>query len=140
MTLLSYVADDRLRIALPYQDSRRASLSIIPFEPSKEMYVTGFGLNGREESEYIEEWLEIKESSVNVHVGCIEDCKSEDVEELLSTFHGVCLEGPASSLCIRLTHAPPFTILTVTNEGEIMYEEEIENQTAFYPGLRFDSV
>ena len=111
------------------------SLTLTPIGQTKEVYVPGFGLKGGlGDQDWMEEWLEIKESSMGVFVGCIEETNSQDVDVLLSTFHGCSLEGATSSLCIRLTHSNASTILTVSKEGEIIYEETIEQNATFYPG------
>lgn len=111
------------------------SLAVTPIQQTNEMYVSGYGLKGIDtDEEWFEEWFEIKESSVDVHVGCIEGV-GEKIEDMIESFHGVVITGIASAVCVRLTHAITSTILTVSKEGEIIHEEELDMELPFYPGL-----
>lgn len=111
------------------------SLAVTPIQQTKELYVSGYGLKGIDtDEEWFEEWFDIKESSVDVHVGCVEG-KGETVEDMIESFHGVVITGIASSVCVRLTHAITSTILTVSREGEIIHEEELDEDSSFFPGL-----
>ena len=111
------------------------SLAVTPIQQTKELYVSGYGLKGIDtDEEWFEEWFDIKESSVDVHVGCIEGV-GETVEDMIESFHGVVITGIASSVCVRLTHAITSTILTVSREGETIHEEELDEDSSFFPGL-----
>lgn len=135
ITVLSYITGNRLRISLPYVDSRRVSLAITPIEQTKELYVSGFGLKRLDsDKEWFEEWFEVKEASVDCYAGCIEETTEEEVDSLLSTFHGVKIGTVASSICIRLSHQISSTLLTVKKEGEVILEEELDTTRALYPG------
>ena len=134
ITVLSHITGNRLRISLPYSDSRRVSLTITHIEKTQEIYVSGYGLkNVCNDKDWLEEWFEIRESSVIMNIGCIEGV-NEDVNEMIKSFHGISIEGTASSICIRLTHQITANHLSIMKEGECIYEEDIHSDKSLFPG------
>lgn len=124
-----------MRVTLPHTDSRRISLTITPIEKTQEIYIGGYGLKSIcDDKDWLEEWIEVRESSVTMNVGCIEGI-SEDVKEMLNCFHGVAIEGTASSICIRLTHHITTNHLSIMREGASVFEEDICSDKPLFPGI-----